>query len=521
MYLTQSLHHAVLRDPDLPMTVFDERTRTAHQSRDRVARLAGALRVLGVREGDRVAMLSPNSDRYHEFFFAVWWLGAVAIPVNTRWSTAEVAYSLQDSGARVLIVEGSFAAKVPELEGRCSDLRSVVHCSDAASPAGPLDYEELIADAAPVEDVRRGGDTSALLLYTGGTTGTPKGVMVSHRNMMTNSLGSQVSQRGSTPGGVNLIIAPLFHTGGISGWNRQNLVGGTHVFMPAFTPLAFLEAVDRYRVTTVALIPTMIQMVCEYPDVAKYDLSCVSSLSYGGSSIPVAALHRAMEVFPNARLSQAYGMTEAGVITSLGHEDHVKRGPRLASGGRPILHADVQIVGPDGAERPAGEIGEIVTRGDHVMLGYWNKPKETAETLRDGWLHTGDAGYMDERGYVYIVDRIKDMIVTGGENVYSAEVENALAAHPSVAMCAVIGVPDERWGERVHAVVTLRPGTTATEAELRAHVKARIAGYKAPKSVEITDRLPVSAAGKILKRELRSRTVRETSRRPHPGSVLE
>ncbi|MFG2525845.1 long-chain fatty acid--CoA ligase [Streptomyces sp. NPDC048527] len=506
MYLTQSLHHAVQWAPDRPVTVFGDRVRTARESAERVARLAGGLRGLGVGAGERVAILSPNSDRYHELLYAVWWLGAVAIPVNTRWSVKEIGYSLQDSGATALALDASFAAMLPDLREKCPTLRTVVHCAESGStPQDTVDYEELATSASPVGDCRAGGETLALLLYTGGTTGVPKGVMVSHRNMMTNSMGSQVATGGSVRGGVNLITAPLFHTGGLSGWNRQNLVGGTHVFLPSFTPTAFLEAVARHQVTTVALIPTMIQMVCDHPESTKFDLGCVRSLSYGGSAISEAVMNRALDVFPHARLSQAFGMTETGVITNLLHEAHLAGGARMRSAGQAAPHADVKIVDAAGAAQPPGTVGEIVTRGDHVMPGYWNKPVETGQALRDGWMHTGDAGYLDEGGFLYVVDRIKDMIISGGENVYSAEVENALATHPAVALCAVIGVDDDTWGQRVHAVVTLRPGATATDDELRAHTKSLIAGYKAPRTVEIAESLPLSSAGKILKRELRAR----------------
>jgi acyl-CoA synthetase (AMP-forming)/AMP-acid ligase II len=255
----------------------------------------------------------------------------------------------------------------------------------------------------------------------------------------------------------------------------------------------------------------MIQALVDHPQVTEHDLTSLQSVVYGASPITQAVLERAMKAFPGASFTQAYGMTElAPVATLLSPADHAQG--RLRSAGRAAPHAEVRVVDPDDAEVPRGVVGEIVCRGGHVMQGYWNKPQETADALRGGWMHTGDGGYLDSGGYLYVVDRIKDMIISGGENVYSAEVENAVSSHPAVAQCAVIGVPDDRWGERVHAVVVLHPGAALTAAELREHVKALIAGYKAPRSLEIADALPVSGAGKILKRELRAKHWAEADR---------
>jgi len=272
-----------------------------------------------------------------------------------------------------------------------------------------------------------------------------------------------------------------------------------------FSPAEVMKAISDHRVTDALLVPTMIQMLVDDPSVADNDMSSLVHLIYGASSISEALLERARKVFPAAGFTQAYGMTElspcATLLTPADHDD-----PALhRSAGRAAPHVEVRIVDPNDVEVPRGEVGEIVVRGDNVMLGYWNRPQDTAAAVRDGWMHTGDGGRMDENGYVFIVDRIKDMIITGGENVYSAEVENALAGHPAVAACAVIGVPDPDWGERVHAVVVLLPGQQATAEEIRTHCKTLIAGYKAPRSVDFVDALPMSGAGKILKRDLRKR----------------
>ncbi|MGW4206166.1 AMP-binding protein, partial [Streptomyces sp. NPDC004726] len=382
-------------------------------------------------------------------------------------------------------------------------LRTLVYCGEGPVPEGMVGYEDLVAAAEPVEDVRRGGDEVALLLYTGGTTGLPKGVMISHRSLLTSLFGSILANKAAERGGVTLVTAPLFHIAAFLSWYSQAVIGGTLVFLPVFSAEGFLDAVQRHRVTTCILVPVMVQMVCEHPEFGSYDVSGLETVTYGGAGSPQSLLDEAMKAFPRARFTQGYGLTETGVLTMLAHEDHVRGGPRLRSAGRATPSVELAVMGPDGGVLQPGEVGEVVTRGGHVMAGYWGKPEQTAEVLRDGWLHTGDGGYLDEEGYLYIVDRLKDMIITGGENVYSAEVENAVASHPDVASCAVIGVPDEEWGERVHAVVVLRPGRTSTGQEIRAHTKTLIAGYKAPRSVEFVDALPMSAAGKILKRELR------------------
>ncbi len=503
MYLTQGLHRSVQQDPDRVATICGERRRTFAEVAERVARLAGALRGLGVGPGDRVSMLALNSDRFHEYLLAVPWADAVLNPVNVRWSPAEIAYSLRDSDTRVLFVDDTFAPAVPALRAEHPDLTTVVHAGDGPAPDGALSFEDLIAGSEPVEDARRGGDELAGVFYTGGTTGHPKGVMLSHANLMTSALGVMSTGYLFGLGARYLHAAPMFHLADLASWNAVTAGGGLHVMIPAFEPVAVMRAIAEHEVTDALLVPTMIQMLVDHPEIGAHDLTSLRSIVYGASAIPQAVLERAMKAFPNASFTQAYGMTELSPVATLLSPDDHRRTELLRAAGRAAPHAEVRIVDPDDVEVARGTVGEIVSRGGHVMLGYWNQPEESAAALRGGWMHTGDGGYMDSSGYVFVVDRIKDMIVTGGENVYSAEVENALATHPAVASCAVIGVPDDEWGERVHAVVVTASGQAVTAEELREHAKTRIAGYKAPRSVEFVDALPLSGAGKVLKRELR------------------
>jgi len=502
MYLTQGLHRSLQATPDAPATVYAGRTRTFREHGDRIARLAGALHKLEVKTGDRVAILSLNSDRYAEYLLAVPWAGAVLNPLNIRWSPTENAYALNDSGTEVLLIDDAFAPMAPLLRAQCPQLRLLIHTGEGPTPEGMLSYETLLSEAEPVEDALRSGDDLAGLFYTGGTTGFPKGVMLSHTNLVTSALGTVASGELLGQGAVFLHAAPMFHLADLAAWGGQCLLGGVHVIVPMFDPNAVLKAIAEHKVTDILLVPTMIQMLVDSPAVGEHDLSSLTRLLYGGSSISEGVLRRTMAVLPGIRLTQAYGMTElAPVATLLLPQDH--EGATLTSGGRPAPHSEVTIRDADDKPVPTGTVGEVCVRGSHVMQGYWNKPDETAAALIDGWMHTGDGGYIDENGFVFIVDRIKDMIVTGGENVYSAEVESALSKHPAVLSSAVIGLPDAEWGERVHACVVLSPEAQVTGEELRAFVKEHIAGYKTPRSFDFVEALPISGAGKILKRQLR------------------
>lgn len=504
MYLTQGLHRTVRNDANHVATIFGERQRTYCEFAERVARLACALQTLGMAPADRIGILALNSDRYLEFFYGTWWGGGVVNPVNIRWSVAEIAYSMNDCNTRILLIDDQFKNLAEELCRRCEALRVLVYVGDGDTPDGMLNYEAILAQASPAPDAYRCGADLAAVMYTGGTTGFPKGVMLSHDNLATNALAA-IAEGIADAEGRALIIAPMFHLAVGLLMHAQIMAGGTCVIAPMFAPLAALQAVQRYRITHLLLVPTMIQLATDHPEAGQYDLSSLQALTYGGSVISESVLQRAIERFPNAQFHQAYGMTELSpCATYLNPRDHrSESGTRLRSAGRASLATEVRVVDSDGIEVPRITVGEVEVRGATVMLGYWNKHDLTAEVLRDGWMRTGDVGYMDEDGYLYIVDRLKDMIVSGGENVYSAEVENALAQHPAVAACAVIGIPSEQWGEAVHAVIVLKPGADKAPEELLAHCRRLIAGYKCPRSMEFRDALPMTGAGKIQKIELR------------------
>ncbi len=484
-----------------------DRRHTWEEFGTRIARLAAGLRGLGLRAGDRVAMLALNSDRYFEYLFAVPWAGGVLVPINTRLAPPEIAYSLTDSGTSILLVDDHFTAMLPRFRDAAPSVKTLIHVGDGPAPSGSISLEALIDANAPAPDAGRAGDDLAALFYTGGTTGRSKGVMLSHRNLIANAL-QMLTGVELRPGEKILHAAPMFHLadGAMSIVSATAAV--TSCFIPSFTPEATLAAIERYGVTRTVLVPTMINLLLLHADLKRRNLSSLRWLLYGGSPMPEAVLRHAIALLPNVRFVQAYGQTEAApVLTLLLPEYHVLDGPqagKLTSAGQAVPGVQVAILDDEDRELTRGAVGQICARGDNVMQGYWKMSDLSGQTLRGGWLHTGDAGYMDEDGFVFVVDRVKDMIVTGGENVYSAEVENALYQHSAIAECAVIGVPHDTWGEQVHAIVRLKPGESVDADELIAHCKTVIANYKCPRSIEFRpDPLPVSGAGKILKAELR------------------
>ncbi len=487
---------------------------------ERVSRLAAGLQRLGVGPGDRVACLSYNGFRYLEVFLAAPLAGAALAPINTRLAPPETAFILNDGGARVLLVQSAF---LPHLEAIRSQLAGLEHVVllDGAPPADTLGYEALLAQADPHALRARPWqeDDLALLCYTGGTTGLPKGVMLSQRNLVSNALHAiqfmELSERD-----VWLHAAPMFHLADAWACYALTALGAAHVFMERFQPQAALEAIERHAITASSVVPTMIGQMLEVPDADRYRLASLRRLIYGASPMPVERVRAAVALF-GPILQQCYGQTESSpflTTTSLRGTllDPSEQGVRrLGSCGQPLLGVELRIVDLQGQPVSEGQIGEILARGPNVMLGYWNRPKETAAALEGGWLHTGDLATWDAQQWVYVVDRAKDVIISGGENIYSTEVEAALYKHPAVLEAAVIGVPDGKWGESVKALVVLRPGSTLDAEELIAHCQQWIARYKCPKSVDFIPALPKSGAGKILKSELRKPYWPDSARRVH------
>ncbi|WP_165204098.1 long-chain-fatty-acid--CoA ligase [Methylovirgula ligni] len=481
---------------------------------NRIQHLAGALRSHGIRNGERVAILAVNSHRVFECFYATIWAGGILAPLNHRLSGAELAGQIADSEPDILFVSPEFLSLPAEVRAAARDIPIIVF-DDVAAPEPFLSYEALIASADTCEETQRQGDDGALLFYTGGTTGEPKGVLLSHENMVANSL-NFISHIGMDERTVHLHCGPLFHVAAAARLFSVTQAAATHVVLPRFVVANVLQTIAAERVTLATFVPTMIRALLDVPDLDDFDLSSLRYITYGAAPISEALVRELMRRLPDVRLVQSYGMTETSPIaTMLGYRDHIVDGAnagRLRSAGRAALLAEVRVVDSDGNAQPIGATGEIIVRGPMVMRGYWRNDAATAKVLRQGWMYTGDIGYLDEDGYLFVVDRLKDVIISGGENVYSQEVENAISTHYAVWSCAVIGLPHEKWGEMVHAIVVPRAGLNITAAEIITYCRSKIAAYKCPKSVEIRfEELPISGANKVLKSMLRAETMRRST----------
>ena len=431
MYLTQALKRAVQINGKQIATQDGDRVRTWSDCIERISKLAGAMEKLGFSDNDRSAILSLNSDRYFEALYAAVWAGGIFVPINTRLAPPEIEFWLNDSESSILFVDKAFAEIVEKLRSqeKIPSVKEVVYMSDGDCPKNMHNYENILQEASPIEDKLRCKDDIAGLFYTGGTTGRSKGVMLSHTNLVSNSFNT-ITALNIPTNARWLHAAPMFHIADVTGAIAITHIAGQHYFIPSYTPEGVLKSFQDYSITDTLLVPTMINMLVYHPDINKYDLSSLRQITYGASPMPESVIIKAMEVIPECKFTHAYGMTEcAPLITSAGPDCHVFEGPKanlFKSTGVAVPGVEVKIIDENDNEVPRGEVGEVAARGPNVMLGYWRQKELSDKALLNGWMHTGDGGYMNEEGYVYIVDRLKDMIISGCENIYSSEFENSV-----------------------------------------------------------------------------------------------
>ncbi len=499
--------NGALNFPDRTAVVFEKARYTYVELNNRVNRCAHALLGLGCSKGDRVAIMADSCTKYLEAYFAAAKIGMSVTPINVRLGEDEIVFIVNDSESTVFIVGDGYEERAESMRGKLSSIRSFISFDNPRNNFQA--YEELLTQASEEEpdpdayDV--GEDDLAILMYTGGTTGTPKGVMLSHRNVLLSGIAPAL-HAGVTKDDSTCFVLPIFH---VSWWPvlMMLLIGGKVCINRKPDLDVIFKLIEDEKCTHLNLVPTIYGWMVNHPNMDRYDLSSVKLFTYAGSPFPVEILKQCMRQFGN-RFAQGYGATETAgaAITMLDEDDHCLEGERakyLSSAGKPAPFSRVKIVDEQDKAVGPGGIGEICVRGAHVMKGYWKNPQLTAEVLKGGWYHTGDLGYRDRDGYIYLTDRKADMIISGGENVYPKEVEDVIYTHPAVKECAVVSSPAEDWGEIVQAVVVLKDGQSATEQEIIFHCKQRLAGYKCPKAVSFWADLPKTVVGKITKKEVK------------------
>lgn len=504
------------KTPEKPATVFEGRTYSWSAFSTRMHKMAKSLKELGVAPGDRVAFLGMNSHWLVEMYLVPSMIGAISTPINYRLSEDEMVVLLDDCGPDVLIVDRHFQPRAAVLMARCASLKTLIFADwdnhGNALPGGTLHYEDLIDAAGDVagdafDDIASRSDDTMIIFYTSGTTGVPKGVMLSHSNMLANATGTGPLYKYQNDD-VLLLSGPLFHMGTGSRVFTSLVYGTTKVIQPKFEVEETMKLIEAQKVSAMTTVPTMLRMILDHPKFDSFDFSSLRCLTYGSAPMPLGLMQQCLEQIPGVTFCQGYGMTEASpnlcVLRPEDHEPIDGKFPKLSSVGRPIHTTDLRIVDDHDNPVDQGQTGQLIARGPQIMNGYWNRPEETAEVMKGGYYHTGDAGYQDQDGYVYLAGRTKEMIISGGENVYPIETENCLSKHPDVAIAAVIGMPHHKWGEIVLATVALHPDATATPSDLMTFCRGKIADYKIPKEVVVWDGpLPVNHTSKVDKMQIK------------------
>ena len=514
MILTHTLMKALKLFPRKQAIVCGGKRWTYEEFGNRINRLSHCLKSFGIKKNDKVAILHPNCHIFLEAYYAIPQIGAISVPINHRLSGREIAFILQDSESRILIADSTFKNQIDPIRKEIPAIEKILWAGENKISDGPgdLNYERALAgaDSSLLSESLINGEDTAQIYYTSGTTGRPKGVMLSHKNVATHALGT-IAEIHLTDRDVWIHVAPLFHLGDAWANWAVTWVGGTHVLVREFDAKLVLETIQKERVTLTNLIPTMLNLMVNHPDVGKFDYSSLRVLLSGGAPIAPEVVRKIVETF-KCEYIQTYGMTETSPYLTLSIlKEHLRELPNedqlrfKSKTGREFIGVELKVVNDQGKEvkRDEKEVGEIIVKGDIVTKGYWKLPEETKKSIKEGWLYTGDMAVIDQEGYVTIVDRKKDMILTGGENVYSTEVENILYMHPAILECAVVGVPDQKWGEAVKGIVVLKASQRATQEEIIQFCKERLAHYKAPKSIDFIQALPRTGSGKIHKKGLR------------------
>ncbi len=506
MSITQCIHRGNNLYPNKAALIDAGQITTYGELYSAVRTCAAVLVQRDTRAQDRVCVLAVNGTPAVTGFYGAAWAGMIPNYLNHRWSLDELTASINDCTPSVLMVDNNFLSTGLELKQRCHSIRRLIYIgNEPTCPADAEHFASLVADVAPLNDRSGANDDTALINYTGGTTGKGKGVVLTHAAHIS-AVNTTIAEQFFLP--VNtLVVIPLFHISGILTLGASLALGNTAYLLPAFDLDRIFNLIESDGVELVFLVPTMIKMMLDHPNFSQHDLSNLKHVRYGGSPIDEALLLKVRKRLPQVKLAQVYGQTEGAPATFLHPQDHITEHhaqKRTRSAGTPVYGTEIQILDRDETPLSTNRIGQVAIRSPFLMTGYWNNPEETAKTLKNGWLMTGDAGYLSEDGYLYLVDRVKDMIITGGENVYSSEVENAICSIPGVSQCAVVGIKDETWGERVHAEVVLTADASLTEDDIIEASRQLLAGYKVARSINIVENLPLTAVGKIDKVRLRN-----------------
>ncbi|MCK4863111.1 MAG: long-chain-fatty-acid--CoA ligase [Dehalococcoidales bacterium] len=514
MNTTDFLNIATAICPDKAAIVFEDKRYTFSQLNERVNRLANGLQKLGVKKGDRVSFIQVNCNQCVETYFAVAKTGAIYLPLNFRAKEKEFSYMLNTAEATTLIIGDRY---VPMIKSIQPELKYLKHLISIEQKHDDMLYFEDIINSSPADEVftEIDDDETTILMYTAGTTGFPKGVMLSHNSFSSYML-DNVSPADPESDESNILTVPLYHVAGIQAMMAAIYGGRTLVMERQFEPEEWMTLVENEKVNRAMMVPTMLKQLLDHPDFKKHDLSSLRVITYGAAPMPLPVIRKALEEFPGVNFINAFGQTEtASTITALGPEDHVLTGTeeekekklqRLASIGKPMADVEMKVIDDDGKTLPQGEVGEILARGPRVMSGYWKDEEKTAKTIdKDGWVHTGDVGYVDEDGYYFLSGRSSDMIIRAGENISPEEIENVIREHPKVEDVAVIGVPDETWGEEPRAVVIPKKGQKPTDEEIMEYCRKGLASFKRPKTVVFVDDLPRNPMGKLIKKDIREK----------------